>query len=196
MKDKFRGRVQFGSIADMVFSNLVMQKFRENDSLYQGLSEVMDEQMNKLQLLPGSRPSRDSTKRYTWLRRRTGALPRDRRSGSLEGVRPGLGSLPVLRQPASGQVVSGVDHYIIANTAPMYTIERIMLFNITGPREGKSYANNVLIYSFRRVRGCIESLTSFTRKPSVQAEERRVRGHNRRRGHFPREDHQGLRRGV
>lgn len=53
-------------------------------------------------------------------------------------------------------------NYIITNTAPRYTIERVMLFNITGPVEGRSYANNVLNYQFRRVRGCIETLTSFT----------------------------------
>ena len=52
-------------------------------------------------------------------------------------------------------------NYIITNTAPRYTIERVMLFNITGPGEGKSYANNVLKYQFRRVRGCIEMLMSF-----------------------------------
>ncbi|KAK2812863.1 hypothetical protein Q5P01_000940 [Channa striata] len=53
-------------------------------------------------------------------------------------------------------------NYIVANTAPRYTIERVMLFNITGPGEGKSYANNVLNCQFKQVKGCIETLTSFT----------------------------------
>lgn len=53
-------------------------------------------------------------------------------------------------------------NYIIANTAPRYTIERIILFNITGPGEGKSYTNNVLNFQFKGVTGCIETLTSFT----------------------------------
>lgn len=53
-------------------------------------------------------------------------------------------------------------NYIITNTAPRYTVERIMLMNIMGPGEGKSYANGVLAEQFRLVSGCVETLTSFT----------------------------------
>ncbi|KAJ8332470.1 hypothetical protein SKAU_G00426430 [Synaphobranchus kaupii] len=55
-------------------------------------------------------------------------------------------------------------NYVIANTATRYTVERIMLFNCTGPGEGKTYANQVLACQFKKVPGCIESLTSFTQQ--------------------------------
>ncbi|MEQ2166809.1 hypothetical protein GOODEAATRI_032084 [Goodea atripinnis] len=49
-----------------------------------------------------------------------------------------------------------------STTALRYAIELIMLYNITGPGEGKSYANKVLTYKFSRVKGCVGTLTSIT----------------------------------
>lgn len=163
MKVKYRGRRQFESIVDMVFNILVRHQFNEN-SLYEGLGDVIDDKMSNsslslghslaeihasLYLAPGNHgdyseePSAlDPVKVYDH------ALVRYLFCDSLQVGR--------LFQ------ASTTFNYIIVNTAPRYTIERVMLFNITGPGEGKSYANNVLNYQFRRVRGCIETLTSFT----------------------------------
>ncbi|KAI4797391.1 hypothetical protein KUCAC02_025120 [Chaenocephalus aceratus] len=144
--------------------HLMMQKFRENDSLYQGLSEVMDEQMNNSSFSLGHDLAEIHETLYL-------APEKDRCASEGIGV---LNPLKVYDRALVRYLfcdclqvgrlfqASTTFNYIIANTAPRYTIERIMLFNITGPGEGKSYANNVLIYQFRRVRGCIESLTSFT----------------------------------
>lgn len=50
MKVKYRGRRQFESIADMVFSILIRRKFRNSGQLYEGLSDVIDSGMGILNL--------------------------------------------------------------------------------------------------------------------------------------------------
>lgn len=165
MKAKFRGCRQFESIADMVFNILVRHRFNgENNSLYEGLSDVIDEKMSNsslclshglpeihesLYLTPGDGPDFSGEPgAFAPVKVYDHALVRYLFCDSLQVGR--------LFQ------ASTTFNYIIANTAPRYTIERIMLFNITGPGEGKSYANNVLNYQFKRIKGCIETLTSFT----------------------------------
>lgn len=165
MKSKFRGCRQFESIADMVFNILVRHRFNgENNSLYEGLSYVIDEKMSNsslclshglpeihesLYLMPGDSPDfSGELSSFAPVKVYDHALVRYLFCDSLQVGR--------LFQ------ASTTFNYIVTNTAPRYTIERIMLFNITGPGEGKSYANNVLNYQFRRIKGCIETLTSFT----------------------------------
>lgn len=75
-------------------------------------------------------------------------------------------------------------NYIVTNTAPRYTIERVMLFNIRGPGEGKSYANNVLNCQFKQVKDCTHVLHPASLQ--VQAAEERLRGDDRRCPHNPR----------
>ena len=162
MKVKYGGLMQFNSIADLVFNILIRHKF--NNSLYDSLSDVMGVQIfnsslslghslgkihRSLYLDPGYQDSyREDPRALSPLKVYDHALVRYLFSDSLQVGR--------LFQ------ASTTFNYVIANTAPRYTIERIMLFNITGPGEGKSYANYVLNYMFRKVSGCIETLTSFT----------------------------------
>ena len=164
MKVKYQGRRQFESIADMVFNIMVSHKFSEQDSLYEGLGDALGNTLSisslslanglpeifeSLYLGPGNTDDYpDECSALNPVKVYDHALVRYMFCDSLQVGR--------LFQ------ISTTFNYIISNTAPRYTIERVMLFNITGPGEGKTYANNVLNYQFKRVRGCIETLTSFT----------------------------------
>lgn len=161
MKVKYRGRRQFESIADMVFNILVRH---HKDSLYEGLSYVIDEKMSNssLSLSHGLTEIHESLYLAPGNRREYSEEP-----DALAPVKVYDHALVRYLFCDSLQVgrlfqASTTFNYIIINTAPRYTIERVMLFNITGPGEGKSYANSVLNYQFRGIRGCIETLTSFT----------------------------------
>lgn len=164
MKVKYRGRRQFESISDMVFNILVRHKFSETDSLYEGLSDLIDNDMSNSSLSLG-----DSLAEIHELLYLAPCSHEDysEEPGALDPLKVYDHALVRYLFCDSLQVgrlfqASTTFNYIIANTAPRYTIERIMLFNITGPGEGKTYANNVLNYQFRRIGGCIETLTSFT----------------------------------
>ena len=171
MKVKYKGRRQFETIADMVFNVLVRHQVGDNDSLYQGLSDVMDYRMSNSSLCIGHDLAEIHESLYLAPPPPPGNLDDDdhvdEHSSLKDPVKVYDHALVRYLFCDSLQVgrlfqASTTFNYIISNTAPRYTIERIMLFNITGPGEGKSYANNVLNYQFRKVRGCIETLTSFT----------------------------------
>lgn len=161
MKQVYRSCIQFESIANMVFMILVCQRSSEQDSIYRGLSEVINDYMHVSRMSLGYHFP-DIHKKLCVKDRGT-ADPIKAYDRSL--VRylfcDDLGTDDGLKVGRLFQA-STTFNYIITNTAPRYTIERIMLLNITGPGEGKSYANNVLSCQFRRVTGCIEKLTSFT----------------------------------
>lgn len=158
MKEEYTGSKQFELIADMVFTMLTSRKFGERDSIYVGLTRFVDEALGNSSLSLGHHlpnihqrlcrrlfdyhGDHDAVKVYD------AAVVKHLFCDSMEVTR--------LFQ------ASTTFNYIITNTAPRYTVERIMLLNITGPGEGKSYANNLLEYQFQRVAGCIERLTSFT----------------------------------
>lgn len=164
MKVRYRGRRQFESIADMVFNILVKHQFSEKESLYQGLTDVIDDRMRISSLSLGH----DLTEIHESFYLAPGdADEYPEHSDPLNPLKVYDQALVRYLFCDSLQVgrlfqASTTFNYIITNTAPRYTIERIMLLNVTGPGEGKSYANNVLNYQFRTVKGCIETLTSFT----------------------------------
>lgn len=159
MKQEYGGRDQFELIADMVFTILTRRHFGERDAIYVGLHEVVDGSRGNASLSLGhhlpdihSQLCRtvcdDGQREYASVKVYDAAVVKHLFCDTLAITR--------LFQ------ASTTFNYIITNTAPRYTIERIMLLNITGPGEGKSYANNVLEHQFRAVRNCIERLTSFT----------------------------------
>lgn len=164
MKVKYRGRRQFESIADMVFNILVRHQFSDKESLYQGLTDVIDDNMRNSSLSLGH----DLTDIHELCYLAPGNNDEyPEQLDTLDPVKVYDQALVRYMFCDSLQVgrlfqASTTFNYIITNTAPRYTIERIMLLNVTGPGEGKSYANNVLNYQFRTVKGCIETLTSFT----------------------------------
>ncbi|KAK2825776.1 hypothetical protein Q5P01_019990 [Channa striata] len=165
MKTKYRGRRQFESIADMVFNILAKHRASDGDLLYAGLSDLMDGRTLSSYLSLGR--ALPDIHEDLYLSAGTGSsdYAKDRRS--LDPVKVYDHALVCYLFSDSLEVgrlfqASTPFNYIVANTAPRYTIERVMLFNITGPGEGKSYANNVLNCQFKQVKGCIETLTSFT----------------------------------
>ena len=167
MKVKHKdGRTQFETIAEMVFKVLTKNRFVDERGLYQGLRDVMRGTMKNSYLSIGQRfpelheklcrppVAVDSAEEYATASEPTPVKLYDR---------------AVVRYLFSDHLnvgrlyqASTTFNYIIANTAPRYTIERIMLFNTAGPGEGKSYANYVLTSQFKKVPNCIETLTSFT----------------------------------
>ncbi|KAJ8009801.1 hypothetical protein DPEC_G00067980 [Dallia pectoralis] len=164
MKVKYRGRTQFDCIADMVFNMLVRHRFTDADALYKGVSDVIDDRMSNSSLSLGQDLAEIHEALY--LAPGNHDAPADQHA-ALDPVKVYDCALVNYLFRDSLQVgrlfqASTTFNYIITNTAPRYTIERIMLFNVTGPGEGKSYANNVLNYQFRLVKCCIETLTSFT----------------------------------
>nr|BBA49170.1 hypothetical protein ORF56-like [Oryzias latipes] len=167
MKTKYGGHRHFESIANMVFDILAKRRSSHADALYAGLRDLMGEGMLNSRLSLGRAlpdiheelclefPAEDYYDDYA-------EDPR-----SLNPVKVYDHALVRYMFSDSLQVgrlfqASTTFNYVVTNTAPRYTIERIMLFNVTGPGEGKSYANNVLNCQFRQVKGCIETLTSFT----------------------------------
>lgn len=164
MKVKYRGHRQFESIADMVFNILFRHQFSDNESLYKGLAEAVDEEMSNSSLFLGHNLTDIHESLYL------APGNHDDYSEETSSLIPvkvydhALVDYLFCDSLRVGRLfqASTTFNYIITNTAPRYTIERVMLFNITGPGEGKSYANNVLNYQFRRVSYCIETLTSFT----------------------------------
>lgn len=158
MKEEYSGSRQFELIADMVFTMLTRRKFGERDSIYVGLNRFVDDTLGNSSLslghhLPNThqklcRRVFDYDVEHDGVKVYDTAVVKHLFCDTLEVTR--------LFQ------ASTTFNYIITNTAPRYTVERIMLLNITGPGEGKSYANNLLEYQFQRVAGCIERLTSFT----------------------------------
>lgn len=161
MKSMYNARGQFESIAEMVFTVLRRDRFREG-SLYKGLGNVLrNGQSCSLSL------AHNHADIHALLYLRAGDANDYSGPGEFDPIKVYDHALVRYLFSDSLQVgrlfqASTTFNYIIANTAPRYTIERIMLFNITGPGEGKSYANNVLSYQFSSVPGCIEKLTSFT----------------------------------
>lgn len=138
MKQKYGGCVHFESIVNMVFCILLQRRFSARDSLYGGLAEVIDRDMRNsslslghsvprvhevLYLAPGKHRNLSENHALNPLKVYDQALVRYLFSDTLQVGR--------LFQ------ASTTFNYIISNTAPRYTIERIMLFNITGPGEGK-----------------------------------------------------------
>ncbi|KAK2812509.1 hypothetical protein Q5P01_000009 [Channa striata] len=165
MKTKYRGRRQFESIADMVFNILAKHRASDGDSLYAGLSDLMDGRTLSSYLSLGRALPDIHEDLYLSAGTGSGDYAEDPRS--LDPVKVYDHALVRYLFSDSLEVgrlfqASTTFNYIVANTAPRYTIERVMLFNITGPGEGKSYANNVLNCQFKQVKGCIETLTSFT----------------------------------
>lgn len=164
MKVKYRGRRQFESIANMVFNILVRQQFTEKESLYQGLTDVIDSKLSNSSLSIGHNLSTIHESLYLAPSHNDDYLEEPSSLCPVKVYDHALVRYLFCDSLQVGRLfqASTTFNYIIANTAPRYTIERVMLFNITGPGEGKSYANNVLNYQFRSVKGCIETLTSFT----------------------------------
>ena len=168
LKVKHRGCWLFESIANMVFNVLVNQRFSVNESLYRGLGEVIDENASNASLSLGHGLGLAKLRKSLYLK--------PVKIGDFSGEPSALAPLKVydhalvrylfcdkLRVGRLFQA-STTFNYIIVNTAPRYTTQRIMLFNVTGPGEGKTYANDVLNLQFRMVKGCIETLTSFTQQ--------------------------------
>ncbi|KAK2856672.1 hypothetical protein Q5P01_005407 [Channa striata] len=165
MKTKYRGSRQFESIADMVFNILAKNRASDGDLLYAGLSDLMDGRTLSSYLSLGRALPDIHEDLYLSAGTGSGDYAEDPRS--LDPVKVYDHALVRYLFSDSLEVgrmfqASTTFNYIVANTAPRYTIERVMLFNITGPGEGKSYANNVLNCQFKQVKGCIETLTSFT----------------------------------
>ncbi|KAK7915611.1 hypothetical protein WMY93_011372 [Mugilogobius chulae] len=140
MKMRYRGPRQFGSIVEMVFNVLVRSC---NAPLYSNINNVIDEAMSNSSLSLGQQASQDIHESFY--------------------LAPGMKETTrMILQVGRLFQASTTFNYIVTNTAPRYTNERIMLFNLSGPGEGKSYANKVLNYQFSMVHECIETLTSFT----------------------------------
>ncbi|KAK7878267.1 hypothetical protein WMY93_031086 [Mugilogobius chulae] len=166
MKLRYKEHRQFESIANMVFDILIRRQFSRG-SLYEGLSESVEEKPSNSSLSLGGSLSQ------IHLSLCMNGFSREHDQELLEDVK-NLHPLKVYDHALVRYMfcdtlkvgrlfqASTTFNYIVSNTAPRYTIERIMLFNVTGPGEGKSYANKVLNYQFRLVSGCIETLTSFT----------------------------------
>lgn len=148
----------------MVFNILVRHQFSEKVSLYEGLTDVIDHKMRNSSLSLGH----DLTEIHESFYLAPGNNEEyPEHLDTLNPVKVYDQALVRYLFCDSLQVgrlfqVSTTFNYIITNTASRYTIERIMLLNVTGPGEGKSYANNLLNYQFRTVKGCTETLTSFT----------------------------------
>ncbi|KAK2836053.1 hypothetical protein Q5P01_016537 [Channa striata] len=149
----------------MVFNILAKHRASDGDSLYAGLSDLMESRTLSSYLSLGRALPDIHEDLYLSAGTGSGDYAEDPRS--LDPVKVYDHALVRYLFSDSLEVgrlfqASTTFNYIVANTAPRYTIERVMLFNITGPGEGKSYANNVLNCQFKQVKGCIETLTSFT----------------------------------
>lgn len=129
MKIKYKGRGQFESISEMVFNILMRDRFREG-SLYRGLSNVLDNRKSSSLSLSGKHPEI-----HELLYLRSGDEHAHSESGDLAPIKIYDHAMVRYLFTESLNVgrlfqASTTFNYIIANTAPRYTLERIMLFNI------------------------------------------------------------------